>query len=698
MTRRVLLAPLLAAWLAAPAAADGSAPGYRGAPLFDMPQISASERQAARLAGAGDLNAAHAMLDALERRFPQAAQFHAQTAILFAAAGEDDKALEALTKAVSLGLPDFEALTTRPPLNRLARNPDFETLATAAPRPAAPAAPPPPTRVDNGDAPVSAANTSWNPADARLHVRFEMLDAMRRFPIADGGTPPAPIARLQTLVARGRAAGNVGDLYDNRDDGHSQLTRWTNRTQMSHVVYGPEARAAGAHYGLNTQILFNTIAIGNSSTALTGPFWRSQPRSALTAPDGAAQLARLYGANHIYVFPEHRDHDPKTPPKDAKPQDASPGHGDLFPANTPYLLIAQGSSGSDRPILEALRAILAAFPPDVKRALKERNLVAPMVQQIFRRGQRGVLTKEDYLSPRAHPVVFDGTRIELGRMIELANALREEEIPPVARLRVTSEESEGAIPGLVTDEDIREERLFDTPSAAARIWRGAGHTRRYTLDAGATEDPNRRPLRFHWLVTQGRAQNVIIRPLDETGAQVEVTLLWDTPAPEALRPEITSPRVDIAAIADNGATLSAPAFFSMLYPAHQERIYETPEGGGAARLTKIDHTAGARARLYVDPMIWPRRDWSDSIIRDERGRFLGWTRARRGAETHFSAHGLLVREEDEAGRPARAEAVEYALERDENGAPFIAETPTGRLFTYRYNGPEDRVGAPEEIQ
>lgn len=693
--RRLLLAPLLAAVLAASAAAETSAPGYRSAPLFEMPKIAAAERQAARLAAAGDPSAAHALLDALKRRFPQAAQLYAETAILFAAAGEDDKALEDLTKAVSLGLPDFEALTARPPLNRLTRDPRFETLATTAPRPAAPPPPPPPTRVDNGDALVSAANTAWDPEKARLLVGFEMLDAMRRVPIADGKTPPAPIARLQTLAARGKAAGNVGDLYDNRDDGHSQLSRRTNRTQMSHVVYSPEARTAGLHYGLNTQLLFDAIVIGNSSTALTGAFWRSQPRAALTSPDGAAQLAQLYDANHIYVFPEHLDHDPRTPTEEEAAKGAKPGHGDLFPANTPYLLISQGSSGSDRPILEALRAILAAFPPDVKQALKERNLVAPTVQQIFRRSQSGILTDEDYLSPRAHPVVFDGARIDLARAIDLANELRADEIPPVARIRVDSEESEGALPGPIGGEDIGEERLFDTPSAAARVWRGAGYTRRYILDASATKDPNGRPLRFHWLVTQGRAKNATVRPLDEAGARAEVTLVWDTPAPEALRPEISSPRVDIAVIADNGAALSAPAFFSMLYPAHQERVYE---GDEAPRLTKIDHTAGAQARLYIDPLIWPRRTWSDSLRYDDRGRLLGWTRTRWKKDTRFTAQGLLIRKEDEAGRPALAEAVEYALERDKNGAPVIAEKPTGRMFAYRYSGPDDRIGAPEEVQ
>lgn len=664
------------------------APGYSGVGLFRMPALVAAEREAARLAASGELAGAASLLDQLAARFSGAARLQADRAVVAAAMGEDDAAFDALARAVALGLTDLDALLARPPLDRLATEPRVEALSAAAPAPNAGAVPPPPTRVDTGEALVSTANTYWSAPDGRLVARFEMLEAMRRFQIRDGKLE-GPFKTLQSWVARGRAAGNVGDLYDNRDGGHSPLSR-RKPTQISNVVYSDEAKAAGVHYGLNTQILFNRITIGNSSTAITGGVWRSQPRLALTSPDGAAQLWRLYAANHIYVFPEHRDHDPVTPPKGATGSEAKPGHGDLFPANTPYMLISQGSSGSDRPVLEALRAILAAFRPDVKTFLAERDLIAPMVQQLFRRGQKGIVDDAAYLAPAAHPVVFDPDRIEIGRMIALANALKTGDIPPVVVIQVEEEEIGDGIAGLLGADSAADERLFDSPSAIARLWRGAGYVRRYVIGTKGTIDPNGRALKFHWRVTQGDSERITIRPLDEAGTRAEITIRWGGPAPETLRPDITSPRVDIAVIADNGVELSAPAFFSMLYPSHETRVYEG--AGDAARLVSVDHGANSRERRYIDPMVWPRRDWSDALDYDAEGRLLGWTRSRRDSETRFTADGLLVRETDAEGRPLRAEAIEYRVEAARPGVPALVETPTGREFLYEYDGPADRLG------
>ncbi|QIE55568.1 hypothetical protein G5B40_08930 [Pikeienuella piscinae] len=664
------------------------APGYSGVGLFQMPTLHAAERQAARRAASGDFAGAAAALDQLAQRFQGAARLQADRAVLAAAMGQDNVAFDALARAVALGLSDLDALLARPPLDRLAAEPRIAALLAAAPAPVPAAAPPPPARVDTGEALVSTANTYWSAADERLVARFEMLDAMRRFQIRDGKLE-GPFKTLQSWVARGQAAGNVGDLYDNRDGGHSPLSR-RKPTQISNVVYSAEAKAAGVHYGLNTQILFNRITIGNSSTAIQGSNWRSQPRLALTSPDGVAQLWRLYAANHIYVFPEHRDHDPVTPPTGATGPDAKPGHGDLFPANTPYMLISQGSSGSDRPVLEALRAILAAFRPDVKTFLEERDLIAPTLQQIFRRGQKGILDDAAYLSPAAHPVVSDPDRIEIGRMISLANTLRVEDVPPVVVIQVEEEDTGAGIAILLGADSAADERLFDSPSAIARLWRGAGYTRRYVIGTTGTIDPNGRALKFHWRLTQNDLERVTIRPLDEAGTRAEITVRWGGPTPETLRPDITSPRVDIAVIADNGAELSAPAFFSVLYPSHETRVYEGE--GDDARLVSIDHGADRGKRRYVDPMIWPRRDWSDVLDYDVEGRLLGWTRSRGKSETRFTRDGLLVREVDAEGRPLRAEAIEYGVEAARPGVPALVEIPTGKEFLYEYDGPGDLTG------
>ena len=86
---------------------------------------------------------------------------------------------------------------------------------------------------------------------------------MPRF--AFGPEPDAPVlpprpktAALEILREhwqRGRAAGNHGDLYDNRDRGHSSLDPAAH-PQLAHVVYGPAARAADLDYGLADRLLF----------------------------------------------------------------------------------------------------------------------------------------------------------------------------------------------------------------------------------------------------------------------------------------------------------------------------------------------------------------------------------------------------------------------------------------------------------
>ena len=196
--------------------------------------------------------------------------------------------------------------------------------------------------------------------------------------IPETGTPVlGPKARgpahrlLWRMVFEGRAAGNHGDLYENRDRGHSRLPPGAH-PQLTHVVYDDAARAARLDYGLAGPVLFDAPLIGNSSTAVKdGPLWRSLPRIALTRPQGPRTLYQNYLAGQIHVYPEHRDHDPD--------------HGDLIPAATPFFLISQGSSYSDRPHLEALAMILAALRPETKAYLHETQLLAATVQMIFRR-------------------------------------------------------------------------------------------------------------------------------------------------------------------------------------------------------------------------------------------------------------------------------------------------------------------------
>lgn len=658
---------LLALWTVASnvhVRADGR-PDYAGVEIFRIPALVQEEvalRTAPAAANAG------AKIAELLQRYPDAASLRITAALVALAAGQDAAAVRHLQAAHALGATGLGDVLKHPRFSRIASAPE---LANLRDRPVDVDRALSPALVQGGIAPVGPSNSTWDPKLVRINSHFAFPPILRTHAYVDG-KPTGPIAELQRLVARGFAAGNVGDLYDNRDDGHSIL-RPGKRTQLSHVEYGPDARSAGIHYGLNTQILFNAPTLGNSSTAVTGKLWRSQPRLGLTTPGGALRLWQLYANNHIYVFPEHRDHDPA----------ASGGYGDLLPALMPYVLISQGSSGSDRPLMLAVQAVLAAFPPKVKQRLTDAKLIAPMVRRILHQTLSG---GHDYLSPAAHPTVIRAEDLDLAAMIQAAQALQPDTLPPAPQIRMLRETP----PHSSLFGDGLTEALFDTPAAVARAWRGGPVQRGYELEVQA-KDPNDRELTFHWRVMRGDAGHVRIVPQDAAGRRVQVVLNWQEPQPAPRQSDILVPRVDIGVFADNGRELSAPAFFSMLYPAHQNRTYDMD-----GRLLSVDHRLASGT--YADPLIWPSRDWKDTFLYDAERRLIGWTRRRsgegQGAQVQFTAHGLKVVETGSDGRITLTQRVTYPVTRDDEGALIATETPIEQYFRYEYANDQDRIGRP----
>lgn len=528
-------------------------------------------------------------------------------------------------------------------------------------------------RAVNGVATFAASDFAADPASGLLEARVAFPPTPPRRRLAAAEPDATPEGRLLArLVARG-AAGNHGDLYDNRDRDHSTL-RHERHPRLTFAEYDESARRAGLDYGLNLRQRFDAITFGNSSTALTaGPMWRSQPRLALTTPGGPARLARLYRANHLYVYPEHRDHDPD--------------RGDLFPAMTPFFVVSQGSSGSDQPFLRAIAGALAALRPEVKARLRAAGHVAPALQMLLRRSRKGVESDADYLSRRAHPTVFRAEDLDLERVIRQAAALTPETLPPVASIAVTQETAPAPRTGLFGDGLT--ERLFDTPDAVARVARGVPGLRRYLLRAEA-EGPGAASARFVWRVLRG--PGVSARPLAPDGSAAEITVPWVRPyaAPPAGEgaSALETTRIDVAVFARTDAAISAPAFFSVTFPPDQARSHAL-EG----RPLRIDYAPEGGAGRYADPALFPRRDWRDDYDYAEDGRLLGWTRRRAdGSEARFTAQGLLVLEADASGRPTLAREVAYPVERSGAGRAVVRETPTDRRFALRYLGPEDHAG------
>jgi hypothetical protein len=476
------------------------------------------------------------------------------------------------------------------------------------------------------------------PSGVALAVGLEVPPEDRSREIVGRRLEGAAPDLLRRLDAEGATQGFAGIIYDNRDRGHSRLDPDL-FPRLNHLTYGFELMAVNADYGLAGGILLPAVVFGNSSTSFVdGPAPRSLPRYAMTTPGLPEDQARLYPAHHLYIYPEHRDHDGV----------------DLYPANWTYTLTSQGSSGSDRPFLEAIAMTLAAFPRDTFERLQKESLVMPTVQMILRRTLATVETREDYLSGAAHPVVFDASLLRPERMVAAAAALRPEEIPPLVRIRVVSEDFQetAGLAGL-------SERLFDTPSAIARVWRDFSGEREMIVSAEATTDPNGRPLAFSWRLLQGLPDRVVIAPLDPSGHRVRLRIRWHDPFPvsTAGAARLTS-RVDIGVFASNGVTDSAPAFISVSFPSHEIRSYGLA-GDGSMRLQSVDYDAAARD-IYFDPNLHWTAPWTDRPVFDRTGAIGEWVRTTTGGEVSTVPHT------DSADVTAR-----YRVDRTEPSQPAL---------------------------
>ena len=633
--------------------------------LFAMPRIADQTRAALGRIEAGDLAGAARILDALVALHPDLGLLHANRAALYMLQDAPASALDSLEAAAGRGFDGFADLATDPLFAGLAADPRLAALIaaqtdnSAQTGPAAPPATPitPATPVTNGEALVSGGNTAWNPGAERLEPRFSFPESTPELigatVVPDRKTAATDI--LREHYARGRAAGNWGDLYDNRDRGHSSLDPEAH-PQLTRVTYSAMARAADVDYGLNDRLLFPRVTLGNSSTALTGgALWRSLPRFALTRPDGTGPM-RLWqnaSANQLYVHPAHKDYGPEI--------------GDLFPANTPYLIVSHGSSGSDKPFLEALAMILAAYRPDTKARLAQEGLIVPMTQMVFRRSLQNVRSREDYFSAAAHPAAYEAYDINLARMVSLANSIKADEIPPQVRIRVTAEDP--ATEGVDYFGQGLSEQLYDTPAAIARIWRSKAWSRTMTLTAEETTDPNDRALSFEWRLLQGDPERVRITPSAD-GRAATIALDWHEPFPISKDNPVRTARVDIGVFANNGVHDSAPAMLSVYFPPEAARTYE-PGPDGTMRIASIDYAA--RPAVYADPMLIPRAGWRDAYHYDAGGALTGWTRTRGGISDEYTAEGLRVLTPATGAEPARADAVAYPLRRLPDGTLGLDE-------------------------
>ncbi|MEM6682683.1 MAG: hypothetical protein AAF607_10605, partial [Pseudomonadota bacterium] len=354
----------------------------------------------------------------------------------------------------------------------------------------------------------------------------------------------------------------------------------------------------GLHFGLAGTIAFPGVVFGNSSSAIVGKKGRSLSRLAMTTGGLAQSSAWLYRHNHLYVYPEHRDYDA----------------ADRYPAYWPYHVISQGSSGSDRPFLDAIALTLGAFHPKTLHALEQRGLVAASVQLIMRRNLKGVGGAKDFLTPVAHRPVLKKQDLQPERMVRDAAALKPEHVAPLVSLTVEKEDFKRRA-GLAQ----RDEILFDTPQAVARLWRGFEFTKNLTVSAKTQENPRGAPLDFYWRVLRGDQSKIRIEPMDKRGSRVRLSVDWHDPFGSPV-----SSRIDIGVFASDGASQGFPSILSISFPSHQLRNYASAENG-QKRLMSINYDAISRAQYYDQKLYWTA-PWSDAAVYDAAGHRVSWRR------------------------------------------------------------------------
>ena len=400
------------------------------------------------------------------------------------------------------------------------------------------------------------------------------IDRLKEKPIAVGGGKVGEL--LRQWWKEGTASGNAGDVYDNRDGDHSplNLTPWP---QMSAIKYSKDDIKLFKHWAAQ-RVIVPHVTFGNSSTSAPAHLGGSNPRSYYVSARGLAFLYEEYTRNNLYIYPEHRDHDPGH-------NGRGDGYGDMYPTNTPYLIISQGSSGSDQPFMRMMPYVLAAFRPEVKKKLTETGTLMPTIQMLFRSTNKHLKDPKEYLTGKAHPTVFEGSWVDDLAIVQKAHALELNALPPMVQLRVVEEDK--AINGLDYHDLVSTEVLADTPACIARIHRSKAYKRRIVVSAEPSFDVNKSKLTYTWVILRGDPDKIKIVPKKDDQSVAEITVAWHDRRPVSPGSPLESNRVDIGVFVHNGTHYSAPGFVTFCTLDREARTYNKD-----GKLLDIGHGMG----------------------------------------------------------------------------------------------------------
>ena len=313
-----------------------------------------------------------------------------------------DDALDQLEKAIDLGFRDASTIAVDSDLRRISSNRRFKELVEYA--------------KESAGRPIMIGPLAVTDATGIVGESLALGEQNMLWDFDTG----CFIAKMK--LAPGVADGNSGDLYMNRDGGHSRLVV-TNYPGVTEVKLDKVGRERKMDLDF-PNIRFPYPTFGNCSRAYLGDsFWRSIPRAMMTTSARSLRtMATLYMDNQVWVFPANADFPPVGT------------NGDVFASVTPYWLVTQGRSWSDQYYLRAALAASRSFDQAVKREIVGQRLLAPTIMTLVRKSLKGVKDEDDYLTEKAHPTCFPPNGLDLARLKKLAADMRATAIPPVVRI------------------------------------------------------------------------------------------------------------------------------------------------------------------------------------------------------------------------------------------------------------------------
>lgn len=286
---------------------------------------------------------------------------------------------------------------------------------------------------------------------------------------------------VNSLATAGTAAGFTGVTYLNCDDTHA-------RADTSRLT-GIDARVLP---GVPMMPLPDvTLGIANESRACNHPDgWESIPRcyAALTANG-------WFEANVLLFWPEHRDH----------------GMRDFYSWQPGHFMLSQGSSGSELDEVQKALLALGILRPPVRTALESSNLVAATIANLLRRSR---LASDAELLTQEGQVLALGDADNALSMLTLAAAIREGELPPIARATADASETP-------TEWGFRSTITTPTTIGFGPFMTGAAMAGRFVVhvDVSGSTDPEGAPLVIFPALLRGDPADVTIVRDDEAGTR-----------------------------------------------------------------------------------------------------------------------------------------------------------------------------------